>query len=59
MVLDTLMLPTGVDRVNEIKSFSGVLDFLKMLDLRKSDSRKQFAELLNNVCDVGDNENRK
>ena len=56
MVLDTLMLPTGVDRVNEIKSFSGVL---KMLDLRKSDSRKQFAELLNNVCDVGDNENRK
>ena len=54
-VLDTLMLPSEVERVNESKLLS-VLDIFKGLDLRKSDSRKQFAELLNNVCDVGDNE---
>ena len=44
-----------MERVNESKLLS-VLDFLKGFDLRKSDSRKQFAELLNNVCGVGDNE---
>ena len=56
MVLDTLMLLSEVERVNESKLLlSGVLDFLKGLDLKKSDSRKQFGELLNNVCDVGEN----
>ena len=54
-VLDTLMLSSEVERVNESKLLFGVLDILKGLDLRKSDSRKQFAELLN-LCDVGDNE---
>ena len=54
-LLDTLMLSSEVERVNESKLLFGVLDILKGLDLRKSDSRKQFAELLN-LCDVGDNE---
>ena len=54
-VLDTLVLPSEVERVNESKLLSGVLDFLKVLVLRKSDSRKQFAELLN-VCDIDGNE---
>ena len=54
-VLDTLMLLSEVERVNESKLLS-VLDIFKGLDLRKSDSRKQFAELLNIVCAVGDNE---
>ena len=54
-VLDTLMLSSEVERVNESKLLFGVLDILKGLDLRKSKSRKQFAELLN-LCDVGDNE---
>ena len=54
-VLDTLMLLSEGERVNESRLLSGVLDFLKGFDLRKSDSRKQLAELLN-LCDVGDNE---
>ena len=54
-LLDTLMLSSEVERVNESKLLFGVLDILKGLDLRKSKSRKQFAELLN-LCDVGDNE---
>ena len=54
-VLDTLMLLSEGERVNESRLLSGVLDFLKGFDLRKSDSRKQLAELLN-LCDIGDNE---
>ena len=57
-VLDTLFLPSEVERVNESKLLPGVLDFLKGFHLRKSDSKKQFAELLNNVCVVGDKETK-
>ena len=43
-VLDTLILQSEVERINESQLFSGVSHFLKGLDLKKSDSRKQFPE---------------
>ena len=50
------MLSSEVERANRSELLLGVLDFLKGLDLRKSDSKKQFPQLLKNVCDVGENE---
>ena len=37
------MLSSEVERANRSELLLGVLDFLKGLDLRKSDSKKQFA----------------
>ena len=55
-VLDNLMLPTNTNSINESKLLSGILEYLKRLDLRTNNNKKQFVEMLNNICEVKDSD---
>ena len=55
-VLDNLMLPTNTNSINESKLLSGILEYLKRLDLRTNNNKKQFVEILSNICEVKDSD---
>ena len=50
-VLDNVMLPTETNSINKSKLLSGVIKYLKGLDLRNTNSINLFVNLLSSICE--------